>query len=96
MVKVDEEAGQIMAIGGNVRGSVRMKVFPAVRDDNQHLRPLYDNGRIHFAHLQLKAPAIEADALDQSPSLQTIACSAPAQNAQPALAAVSLLPAELC
>lgn len=80
VVKVDEEAGQIMAIGGNVRGSVRMKVFPAVRDGNQHLRPLYDNGRVHFAHLQLKAPAIEADALDQSPSLQTIACSAPMRH----------------
>jgi hypothetical protein len=96
VVKVDEEAGQIMAIGGNVRGSVRMKVFPAVRDDNQYLRPLYDNGRIHFAHLQLKSPAIEADALDQSPSLQKIACSSPTPNALPAWVAAPSLPAELC
>ena len=96
VVKVDEAAGQIMAIGGNVRGSVRMKVFPAIRDGKQHLRPLYDNGRIHFAHLQLKAPAIEADALDQSPSMRTVACSAPEPTLAPALAATLSRPAVLC
>lgn len=70
VVKVDTEAPSIMVIGGNVRGSVRMKVMPAVQDNGQALRPLSDNGRALFAHLKLEAPSIALNALDETPTLQ--------------------------
>lgn len=96
VVKVDETNSRIMVIGGNVRGSVRLKVFPAVRDGSEPLRPLGDNGRILFAHLSLKADAIEGEALDNSPSVQMLACSMPqAMSGLPLVAAITL-PAVSC
>jgi len=70
VVKVDTQAQKIMVIGGNVRGSVRMKVMPAAQDNGQALRPLSDNGRALFAHLKLEAPSIALDALDETPTLK--------------------------
>ena len=70
VVKVDTQAQKIMVIGGNVRGSVRMKVMPAAQDNGQALRPLSDNGRALFAHLKLEAPSIALNALDETPTLQ--------------------------
>ena len=70
VVKVDTQAQKIMVIGGNVRGSVRMKVMPAAQDIGQALRPLSDNGRALFAHLKLQAPSIALNALDETPTLQ--------------------------
>ena len=70
VVKVDAQAQKIMVIGGNVRGSVRMKVMPAAQDIGQALRPLSDNGRALFAHLKLQAPSIALNALDETPTLQ--------------------------
>ncbi len=97
VVKVDESSGKIMAIGGNVRGSVRLKVLPAVRDGSEPLRPLGDNGRVLFAHLSLKADVIEGEALDNSPSVQMLACSAPqGMSALPLAAAITLPPAASC
>lgn len=66
VVKVDEEREQISVIGGNVRATVRMKVMPATREEGQPLRPVADNGRTLFAHLQLQAPDIAPDALDHA------------------------------
>lgn len=96
VVKVDEANNRIMAIGGNVRGSVRMKVFPAVRDGNEELRALSDNGRVLFAHLSLQAEPIEGEALDNSPSLQMLACSAPQAMTALPLAATITLPTGIC
>lgn len=70
VVKVDTDAQRIMVIGGNVRGTVRMKVLPAVQDDGEALRALSDNGRALFAHLKLQAPSIALNALDTTPTLQ--------------------------
>ena len=70
VVNVDTQAQKIMVIGGNVRGSVRMKVMPAAQDNGQALRPLSDNGRALFAHLKLEAPSIALNALDETPTLQ--------------------------
>ena len=70
VVKVDTQAQKIMVIGGNVRGSVRMKVMPAAQDNGQALRPLSDNGRALFAHLKLEAPSIALNALDETPTLK--------------------------
>lgn len=69
VVNVDEVNDAITVIGGNVRATVRMKVMPATRDAKRPLRPIADNGRALFAHLQLQAPAIELTALENSPSL---------------------------
>lgn len=74
VVQVDPEAQKIMVIGGNVRGSVRMKVLQAVQDEGGALRPLSDNGRALFAHLKLDAPAIALNALDHTPTLQALPC----------------------
>lgn len=69
VVNVDESKEEITVIGGNVRATVRMKIMPATRDGELPLRPIADNGRLLFAHLQLQAPAIEAMALENTPSL---------------------------
>ncbi len=69
VVSIDEAAGEIRAIGGNVRGSVRLKVFPAGRGESGHLAPLPYAGRQIFAHLQLQADPIEMDALNNTPTI---------------------------
>lgn len=89
VVKVDDDAQQISVIGGNVRATVRMKILPATRDASPALRPIADNGRPLFVHLQLQAPQIEANALEHSPSWQALACQ-PQQRLPP----LSLLVAE--
>jgi len=72
VVNVDESIEEITVIGGNVRATVRMKIMPATRDGKLPLRPVADNGRALFAHLQLQAPAIEPKALETSPSLACV------------------------
>ena len=76
VVQVDEANERILAIGGNVRGSVRLKLLPAVRFPGQALRPMDQSmipgGRTVFAHLKLRADPIEADALDNSPTIKAL------------------------
>ncbi len=76
VVKVDEASEIILAIGGNVRGSVRLKLLPAVRIPGEALRPMDQSmipgGRVVFAHLKLRADPIEADALDNSPTIKAL------------------------
>jgi hypothetical protein len=70
VVKVDEAGARIHAIGGNVRGVVSLKQIPAVRDSGRPLRPANANSeRPMFAHLKLRAPSIDANALDTSPTI---------------------------
>jgi hypothetical protein len=70
VVKVDEAGARIHAIGGNVRGVVSLKQIPAVRDSGRPLRPANGNSeRPMFAHLKLRAPSIDANALDTSPTI---------------------------
>jgi hypothetical protein len=74
VVKVDEAARQILAIGGNVRGAVGLKVVPAVRTPDG-LRPAGgSNARPVFAHLRLRGTAASSDAFSRSPTLQALAC----------------------
>ena len=75
VVKVDEPAGRILAIGGNVRGTVSLKLLPAVRDDGEELRPAARRGRNVFAHLKLQADPIGSNALDESPTIQALPCA---------------------
>jgi len=77
VVKVDEAGERIFAIGGNVRGSVRLKLLPAVREQGGDLRPRHQyvdrRTRTVFAHLKLRADPIEADALSNTPTLKALA-----------------------
>lgn len=76
VVSVDTERRRFLAIGGNVRGAVSLKVIPGQWDARtQRLRPLtftaatlgdnpYRGARPIFAHLRMRAGAIPDAALD--------------------------------
>jgi hypothetical protein len=92
VVKVDAPARRILAIGGNVRGSVSLKVLPATPTATG-LRPARateaPGGRNIFAHLSLRPGPVQLEAFDQSPTLRAVGCgTARAITAQPALARV--------
>jgi hypothetical protein len=65
VVKVDEGSGRILAIGGNVRGSVGLKLLPFAAP----------RGPARFAHLKLRAPSIGPDALDTAPTITALGCA---------------------
>ena len=74
VVALDAPRNRILAIGGNVRATVGLKLLPAASDDGVGLRP--ERGRRPlFAHLRLRAEPIAADALDDSPTMQALACN---------------------
>ena len=73
VVKLDEPRNRILAIGGNVRGSVSLKLLPAVREPGGHLQPV-PGARRMFAHLKLRADPIDANALDRSPTMRALVC----------------------
>jgi len=76
VVKVDEANQRFLAIGGNVRGSVRLKLWPAFRSQGGPMQPedqsRIPGGRAVFAHLKLRADPVEPDALDNSPTIQAL------------------------
>jgi len=77
VVKVDEPGKRIFAIGGNVRRAVSLKLFPAVRAPGGNLRPVnlsFDDERPMFVHMKLRSRAIEANALDNSPTIKALDC----------------------
>jgi hypothetical protein len=76
VVKVDAAAERLYAIGGNVRGSVSLKVLPAAA-----LRPSRPSdtssgrgARPIFAHLKLRAAPLAVEAFDRSPMLRALDC----------------------
>ncbi len=75
VVKLDESENRIMVIGGNVRGSVTMKLLPATIAENGLLKPAPYNGRIIFAHLKLSADPVSTNALDLTPTFKAMGCS---------------------
>lgn len=89
VVEVDETRSRVLAIGGNVRGTVSLKVLPAVRDAGKPLRLVdLDEDRPVFAHLKLRAAPIENTALQNSPAVtRALACNAPQKG--PARSAAS-------
>jgi hypothetical protein len=101
VVKVDEVASQILAIGGNVRGVVGLKVLPAVREQGR-LKPIVPpgvpNARPVFAHLRLRGEAPAIDTFDRSPVVTALACgSAPRVAVRlPALARLVATAAARC
>ena len=76
VVKVDEARARILAIGGNVRGVVSLKLLPAVREAGKPLRAgTGDDDRPMFAHLKLRAAPGDAGALDSSPTIKALGCA---------------------
>ena len=87
VVQVDTDTGQILTIGGNVRSSVRLKIFPAGSADGQEFAP-QPTARMIFAHLKLQTDMIEAAALEHTPTLRSISCAMPAAPASFAIASI--------
>jgi hypothetical protein len=71
VVKVEAPHDQILAIGGNVRDAVSLKVLPAVFRRGS-ARSIGREGRRVFAHLKLRAGSIEADAFENSPTVRAL------------------------
>jgi hypothetical protein len=101
VVKVDPAKERILAIGGNVRGTVGLKILPAVKDgdalrvrdqaqglEGSRTRPV-------FAHLKLRAATSEGDAFDASPTLKALSCAGPSAAAARTAAARVAPPAAL-
>lgn len=82
VVAVDEGGERVLAIGGNVLRSVSLKVLPGRAAPDGGLLPRATSGAPMFAHLKLRADAIEADALVHSRVLASLGC----QNGQDGLA----------
>lgn len=77
VVKIDEPASRILVVGGNVGRAVSLKLLRAARRRGGQLEATtLDEGRPVFAHLKLRAADIEALALDNSPTVRRIACTA--------------------
>ncbi len=91
VVKLDGARNRILAIGGNVRGTVALKVLPAARGQGGALHPV-GGARPLFAHLKLRAAPIEADAFDRAPTMRAVRC-ADESRARAGLAAAHLVPA---
>lgn len=74
VVAVDQANERILAIGGNVLRSVSLKVLPGARGSEGGLFARSTSGAPLFAHLELGADPIEADALVGSPGLGVLTC----------------------
>lgn len=75
-VKIDPKNERILAIGGNVRGAVRMKLLPAVfrqnGDEEGVVESVSTGRRTIFAHLKLRADSVPSDAFENSPTMQAV------------------------
>ena len=80
VVKVDMTGEMFHVIGGNVRGTVGMKLLPAAVNDAGFLVPEPYGRRYLFAHLKLDAPPVPLDALDRSPTMVALDCIRPASG----------------
>jgi hypothetical protein len=87
VTKVDAVAREILAIGGNVGGTVSLKRLPAIVGAGAILRPDWPT----FAHLKLQADPIAADALNSSPTIRAVGCT-PDYETQAQLAVLEVIP----
>jgi hypothetical protein len=75
-IVVKTTADRVLIIGGNVLGSVTLTILPMATGFGRYAHPVseatIEGGRPVFAHLQLKAPPIEADALDHSRTVKAL------------------------
>ncbi|MBV9572146.1 MAG: DUF2272 domain-containing protein [Alphaproteobacteria bacterium] len=67
-------ADRMLVIGGNILGAVTLAIWPTQRDPGLYMRPVrsleIDGHRAIFAHLKLRASPIEANAMDNSPTIK--------------------------
>jgi hypothetical protein len=96
VVSVDQPGRRILAIGGNVRGVVSLKSFPAIIEAGKPLRLDAGNGeRRMFAHLKLRADAVDSRAIETSPTVHASGCAVGTavrvQRLAPPLAAAGLV-----
>ncbi len=79
VVHIDPSGDRILAIGGNVRGTVSLKLLyaPVVRKAGNAAEPLHETvgrGRsTAFAHLKLLAPSLNGPALLGTPTVRNVA-----------------------
>ena len=76
VVKLEPEQGRVLAIGGNVRGSVSLKLLPAdfTERGGEFSVERVGSGRGHiFAHLKLRAEPVDGDSFRSSPTLKQLA-----------------------
>jgi hypothetical protein len=73
---MDARAQRVLVIGGNVFQSVSLTILPLTRDRAAFPHPvdksIVDGAITIFAHLKLKAEAIEPNALDNSPAVRML------------------------
>ena len=91
VVKADVASERILAIGGNVRGTVGLKIIGTrnggeLRVENRTEAP---RGRPVFAHLKLRAAPSDGDAFDTSPTIKALGCAGPAGARRAASLAVA-------
>jgi hypothetical protein len=76
IVEIDAANERILAIGGNVRGAVRLKLLPAVFASSSGQPPLVESigrgRRAAFAHLRLDAEPIGPDGLITSATMTAL------------------------
>ncbi|GMV23015.1 MAG: hypothetical protein AMXMBFR57_29640 [Acidimicrobiia bacterium] len=87
VIAVDVERSRFLAIGGNVRSTVGLKIIPAELDSRtKRLRPFrsdderigdnpYRGVRPIFAHLKLRGTSVELDALSSSATVRALSCA---------------------
>ena len=74
VVMLEEDRDRILAIGGNVRGTVALKLLPARRVPGKELHSA-GGTRPLFAHLKLRTAPIEADAFRRTPTMRAVSCT---------------------
>ena len=76
VVKVEPEQNRVLGIGGNVRGSVSLKLLPAEFTGDGAVAPLakqVGQGRgMVFAHLKLRSDPVGDDVFRLSPTLRKV------------------------
>jgi len=73
VVQVDTTNERILVIGGNVRGSVRLKLHAAeFGQDSGQVTSVGRGRRTVFAHLKLSADSIGQDAFESSPTMRVL------------------------
>jgi hypothetical protein len=74
VVKIEERGGRVFVIGGNVLQSVSLTILPLIRERGRPPRTASETdiagAQTYFAHLKLRADAIEPNAMDNSPAIR--------------------------
>jgi hypothetical protein len=77
VVKVDQDLPGFHVIGGNVRGTVGLKLLPGELTSGGYVKAVPYGNRTLFAHLKLNANPLPLNALDLSPTMQALDCRMP-------------------